>query len=151
MGSRGTDGGTQGRVEQGPLSSAGGTEAARSARLCFPGGEELEADDFWMFLEELEAIHHVRGELSDKEFEDTCRALRRGMGQCLLGERPPKEVLARRRADRFGCGEVLGPSAPVPGGANGPGQLSGPAAPTAGSPTQQLREQRRQLGHGQQP
>ena len=75
-----------------------------------------------MFLEDLEGLRDVRRELTDKEFGLAQGALRKGMGTLELGERPPKEVLARRRASRLEGGGDPGPA---------PGQAAGAAPPEA--------------------
>ena len=99
-----------------------GARALRQGRFRLQRGGDLEAVDYWMFLEDLEGLRDVRRELTDKEFGLAQGALRKGMGTLELGERPPKEVLARRRASRLEGGGDPGPA---------PGQAAGAAPPEA--------------------
>ena len=94
-----------------------GAHAVRSGRLAFLGGGDLEAVDFWMFVEELEWLHRERHDLTAKEFGLARAILRVGMGLREMGPRPAEETLARRRVWWHGHG-------------GSPGVTSGAAADT---------------------
>ena len=51
-----------------------------------------------MLVEDLEGLRGEPGRLTEPEFAAACEALRAGMGALDVGERPPREVLAMRRA-----------------------------------------------------
>ena len=102
-----------------------------------------------MLVEDLEGLRGESGRLTEHEFAVACEALRAGMGALDVGERPPREVLAMRRAPLLqeegspGCepsagGAGTGAAAgddrgdvwePEQGPAEGGTRLDAPAAP----------------------